>query len=273
MYTQETTWDCSYDDFKQNVEDVQEPTTKAFIKFVKDQNLETHIGYPSKEEFNEKALIEAASRKHYMPSIVTQKTEHQAGVPTQTCYMLLMLRSLMPTRRGREALTKFASSAPPRVENTPISPAARAQLRTYEFLRHRVLKPLVAICDTISNRIEWEMVLLRKIEKEHDKSITEIIQTTHERRLNVSTWDKYKEFKDLSKGEQRRQVNLTRSQGLEARLKETISSQLMIDTLETITHYGWDPKLAVHGFLTTTQLEEYEKSGKFPNDCLRLALL
>ena len=274
MYTPDTIWGCGYDDFKRNVEGVQEPMTKSFIRFIKDQNLETHIGYPSKEGFNEQALIEAAKKNQYRPSIVTQKTELQPGVPTQACYMFLLLRNFMATRRGKEALIKFASSVPPQVENTPISPAARAQLRTYEFLRHRVLKPLVAISDSINSRVEWEMLLLKKIQNDPDKTIMDITnKTTGDDRFNVSTWDKFQLFKDLPKADQKRNARYTRPQGLEARLKETITSQLMIDTLETITYYGWDPRLTVHDFLTSSQYIEYEKSLQFPNDCLRLALL
>ena len=113
--------------------------------------------------------------KNGMSPVVTVKTQHKAGVPTALCYALFTLKNAITTVKGREVLMKLASNFVPKHKNVAMTNFAKAQVRTYDFLGHRVLFPILQVYEWMKEVGQAEVHMLKILESVSDPELKSLI--------------------------------------------------------------------------------------------------
>ena len=269
--TFESFWDQPFDKMKNDFRNHQYRIGQAFEQFVSDNSYESYFE-SGRGAFKDGIICSTMTAKNGLSPVVTVKTQHKAGVPTSLCYALLTLKNSITTTKGREVLMRLASNIVPQHKNAAMSKFAKAQVRTYDFLRHRVLYPIVAVYEWMKEVGQPEVHMLKIVESEADTELKKLIDKDGAI-IDLSSWSGFKKLKGKSESDLKKISGLGHPEKFFQRAKVVLLRQLFIDVFETVGELGWDPVLSVHHFLERKDRQHYLKEKLHFNDYLRVSLL
>ena len=134
---------------------------------------------------------------------------------------------------------------------------------------------MVRVFEIVDATVKREVVLLRKVERNDDATMTNLIKNSKDKPIDLSKW-KAPSQGSPSPGKRKGKAKdeLSHPEYFTVRIISALCMQIITDALEAIVEYGFDPELNVNRFLAGKKDEELAAAeNMFGNDCLRTAFL
>ena len=272
----ENFWEASYQDFKKQFGDGIAMIAKDFVEFLGEYSYENQCGYDHRMTFQKEPIIKEMTKLDGTTTVITTTTDRKTGVSGQVLYMTMLLKLAAISPAATKELTRFLSGVTPSVKNRPMSTETKATMGTFDFMKHSLYIPFLHVIETVNQTAADEMFWLKAIENEiNDKKKKDLHPILSEEGIvDISSWNVFQnDLKPANHQDLERLTRFSTSTGLKRKIWSSLSTEIIEDFFKTLVHFGMDPLLTKHFFMTPKDFLEHDKANLHPNDSLRMCLM